>query len=94
MKYLILCILLTACGFNQYEPKLASIPRDHQKYLSDLEACKNEANSPHYGESVAIGAFGIIGLAAVGATDNDAFKSKPELTDRCMKAKRYDVTGS
>jgi hypothetical protein len=89
------CLLLNGCGFKTYHSQLASPPQDSAKYEQDMVECRDSANSPPpVSQSLAIGAFGVLGMAAVAADDNRAFKSKPELADECMKAKGYPVVSS
>lgn len=92
MRFMILAavLLLSACGFHEYETTVRG-PKPPQ-YTSDLTACKQAANHTSAGD-VALGSFGLLGMAAGGAADSDYFKSKPELTDECMRNKGYDVAG-
>lgn len=85
-------LFLTGCGFNDYHSQLAEPIKEPSRFEADMAACRKEANQPPpLSQGLAIGAFGAIGLAAIAADDNRAFKSKPELADECMRAKGYAV---
>lgn len=89
MKRILICILLAGCT---YEPQLITAPKDMHRYRSDLKTCQDEALKPTpIGERLAIGVFGIVGVAAVAAVDDEAFTSQSDVVDECMARKGYAV---
>jgi|CXWL01.1.fsa_nt_gi hypothetical protein len=90
--------ILSACGqMDAYRPALVSEPKDKIKYESDLKDCiqySKDIRSNPDSRSLAIGAFGVIGYAAVSSTaskDDNYFKNGYELTDDCLKQKGYKI---
>lgn len=104
MKKCLLLVLLAALSgcarFTwDYQPQLATVPKNTVKYEKDRQACfaeirkiRNEnKNRTWLRNSVAGAGLGLIGYAAVESADPTNPKSPAEMTDDCMIEKGYDV---
>jgi hypothetical protein len=93
MRYMILLLVLAACGMNEYRPEVAE-PKD-AKYEQDVKDCiqySKDVRSKPDGRNVIMGATGLVGYAALEITKdkNDPYyKNGYEIVDDCMKSRGY-----
>jgi hypothetical protein len=98
-----LVLLLAACGqyTKDYQPKLAEQPKDPIKYEADRQYCFTDverrgdiAAKAHISDDRVMGAFGLLGYAAVTAEadpNDDYFRPLSQQFDECMAARGYKV---
>lgn len=95
MRYHILAapLLLAACSPNwrTYEPELSEPVADRNRYVADLQACKDEVMNPKPGEQMMFGLFGLAGAAAVAVDKPGAFAPPNDQVDWCMGRKGYKL---
>jgi hypothetical protein len=72
-------LLLTGCipHWADYQPKLATPPKDNVRYESDRKMCLADADKRS--------------MKADPLADADAWTNPHSMVDRCMAAKGYDV---
>lgn len=107
MRYVayVALLLVAGCGRydSNYQPKLSEQPADAAKYEADRKKCFAEvdkrgdaASEAHKSDTAAIGAFGVLGYAAVSSNtnpDDDYTKTPMQMFDECMATKGYKVVG-
>jgi hypothetical protein len=93
--FVVLALVILGCSpdWRTHEPRLGEQPKDHARYQSDLDGCRQTVmyGKPNYGENAAIGAFGVVGAGLVGVSDPDAFTAPNTNIDQCMAQKGYKL---
>lgn len=102
-RYLLLFLVLAACGRygDNYQPKLASVPTNPDKYETDRRVCiseadrlGNEAREKYFNRNSRASTFGIVGnlLAAEFEPMDEKYNKTPmQMVDECMRTKGYKV---
>jgi hypothetical protein len=92
MKWLMILLLCGCTSAYDYRPALKTPPKDLAKYEADVAACRERAIAPlPVSQSLAIGAFGVFGAAAVAAENPDGFKRPTTLIDECLQQQGYSL---
>lgn len=101
LQLLIILVVLSGCArFNwNYQPQLATQPKNAEKYEKDRQDCFAELRKIRSAEKqrtrtrngIAGAGLGMIGITIVESQDPTHPRTPAQMTDECMADKGYDV---